>query len=72
MFFFELCDFTTTKAFDMVSRDGLWQVLTKFGCSAKFVNVVEIVYSYIFVIYSCYVCILYIYISMVFMSMRVS
>jgi len=30
-----------TKAFDTVSKDGLWQVLTKFGCPVKFVNIVK-------------------------------
>jgi len=34
-----------TKAFDTVSRDGLWQVLTKFGCLAKFVNIVKYLHS---------------------------
>ena len=34
-----------TKAFDMVSRDGLWQVLTKFGCPAKFVNIIKSLHS---------------------------
>ena len=26
-----------TKAFDTVSREGLWQFMTQFGCSAKFI-----------------------------------
>ena len=30
-----------TKVFDMVSRKGLWQVLTKFGCPAKFANIIK-------------------------------
>ena len=34
-----------TKAFDMVSRDGLWQVHTKFGCPAKFVNIIKSLHS---------------------------
>ena len=34
-----------TKAFDMVSRDGLWQVLTKFGCPANFVNITKSLHS---------------------------
>ena len=34
-----------TKAFDTVSRDGLWQVLTKFGCPAKFVNIIKSLHS---------------------------
>ena len=38
-----LIDFT--KAFDTVSRDGLWQVLTKFRCPDKFVNIIKSVHS---------------------------
>ena len=34
-----------TKAFETVSSDGLLQVLTKFGCSAKFVNIVKSLHS---------------------------
>ena len=34
-----------TKAFDTLSRDGLWQVLTKFGCPAKFVNIIKSLHS---------------------------
>ena len=30
-----------TKAFDTVSRDALWQILHKFGCPDKFVNVIK-------------------------------
>ena len=30
-----------TKAFDTVSRDALWQVLHKFGCPDKFVNIIK-------------------------------
>jgi len=30
-----------TKAFDTVSRDGLWRVLAKFGCPAKFINIIR-------------------------------
>ena len=26
-----------TKAFDTVSREGLWKIMTKFGCPAKFI-----------------------------------
>jgi len=33
--------FDFTKTFDTVSRDGLCQVLTKFGCPAKFVSFVK-------------------------------
>ena len=25
-----------TKAFDTVSREGLWKIMAKFGCPAKF------------------------------------
>ena len=25
-----------TKAFDAVSREGLWKIMAKFGCPAKF------------------------------------
>ena len=30
-----------TKAFDSVSRKGLWQVLEKIGCTSKFIRVVR-------------------------------
>ena len=30
-----------TKAFDTVSRDGLWKIMSKFGCPDKFVNMVR-------------------------------
>ena len=30
-----------TKAFDKVSRDGLWKILTKFGCPTRFIAVVR-------------------------------
>ena len=30
-----------TKAFDTVSRDGLWSVLKKFGCTGKVVNMIK-------------------------------
>ena len=29
-----------TKAFDTVSRDGLWKIMSKFGCPGKFIQVV--------------------------------
>ena len=29
-----------TKAFDTVSREGLWKIMAKFGCPAKFIAVV--------------------------------
>ena len=38
-----LIDFT--KAFDKVSINGLWQVLTKFRCPDKFVNIIKSVHS---------------------------
>ena len=30
-----------TKAFDTVSREGLWKIIAKFGCPAKFISVVR-------------------------------
>ena len=30
-----------TKAFDTVSLDGLWKILTKYGCPDKFVNIIK-------------------------------
>ena len=30
-----------TKAFDTVSRDGLWECMAKFGCPAKFITIVR-------------------------------
>ena len=30
-----------TKAFDTVSRDGLWKIMSKFGCPDKFIQVVR-------------------------------
>ena len=30
-----------TKAFDAVSREGLWKIMTKFGCPAKFIAMVR-------------------------------
>ena len=30
-----------TKAFDTVSREGLWKIMAKFGCSAKFIAMVR-------------------------------
>ena len=29
-----------TKAFDTVSREGLWKIMAKFGCPAKFIAMV--------------------------------
>ena len=34
-----------TKALDMVSRDGLWEVLKKFGCPDKFINIIQAMHS---------------------------
>ena len=30
-----------TKAFDTVSRDGLWKIMAKFGCSPRFIAMVR-------------------------------
>ena len=30
-----------TKAFDTVSRDGLWKIMAKFGCSLRFIAMVR-------------------------------
>ena len=30
-----------TKAFDTVSREGLWKIMSKFGCPSKFIKVVR-------------------------------
>ena len=30
-----------TKAFDTVSREGLWKIMAKFGCPAKFITMVR-------------------------------
>ncbi|XP_047497804.1 uncharacterized protein LOC125044886 [Penaeus chinensis] len=30
-----------TKAFDTVSRDGLWKIMEKFGCPSKFITIVR-------------------------------
>ena len=30
-----------TKAFDTVSREGLWKIMSKFGCPDRFVNIVR-------------------------------
>ena len=31
-----------TKAFDTVNRDGLWKIMSKFGCPQKFINMVRL------------------------------
>ena len=38
-----LIDFS--KGFDTVSRQGFWQVLEKYGCTGKFVNLIEALYA---------------------------
>ena len=30
-----------TKTFDMVSRDGLWRIMAKYGCSEKFITIIK-------------------------------
>ena len=30
-----------SKAFDTVSRDGLWLVLNRFGCTYKIINLIQ-------------------------------
>ncbi|KAJ1151521.1 hypothetical protein NDU88_004301 [Pleurodeles waltl] len=30
-----------TKAFDTISREGLWQIMEKFGCPGKFISMVR-------------------------------
>ena len=30
-----------TKAFDTVSRDGLWKIMAKFGCPSRFIAMVR-------------------------------
>ena len=30
-----------TKAFDTVSRDGLWKIMEKFGCPSRFISIVR-------------------------------
>ena len=34
-----------TKAFDTVSREGLWKIMAKFGCPAKFIVMVRQFYD---------------------------
>jgi hypothetical protein len=34
-----------TKAFDTVTRDGLWQVLRKYGCPEKFTNLIKALHT---------------------------
>ncbi len=30
-----------TKAFDTVSREGLWEIMSKFGCTGRFLEIVR-------------------------------
>ena len=30
-----------TKAFDTVSRDGLWKIIAKFGCPPRYIEMVR-------------------------------
>ena len=30
-----------TKAFDTVSRDGLWKIMAKFGCPPRYITMVQ-------------------------------
>ena len=30
-----------TKAFDMVSRDGFWKIMVKYGCPEKFIAIIR-------------------------------
>ena len=30
-----------TKAFDTVNREGLWSILAKLGCPAKFISIIR-------------------------------
>ena len=30
-----------TKAFDTVSREGLWKIMAKYGCPRKFISMVQ-------------------------------
>ena len=34
-----------TKAFETVSRDGLWKILAKYGCPEKFISIVQQFYD---------------------------
>ena len=33
--------FDLTKAFDTVSCEGLWKIMAKFGCPAKFIAMMQ-------------------------------
>ena len=34
-----------TKAFDTVSREGVWKIMAKFGCRAKFIAMMRQFYD---------------------------
>ena len=34
-----------TKAFDTVSREGLWKIMEKYGCPTKFIAIVGKLYD---------------------------
>ena len=34
-----------TKAFDTVSREGLWRIMAKYGCPPKFVTIVRLLHD---------------------------
>ena len=34
-----------SNAFDAVGRTGLWQILRKYGCSAKFITLIEVLHT---------------------------
>ena len=34
-----------TKAFDIVSREGLWRIMAKYGCPPKFVTIVRLLHD---------------------------
>ena len=36
-----------TKAFDTVIREGLWKIMAKFGCPAKFIAMMRQFYDFL-------------------------
>ena len=34
-----------TKAFDTVSREGLWRIMAKYGCLSKFITIVRLLHD---------------------------
>ena len=34
-----------TKAFDTVSREGLWRIMAKYGCPPKFITIVRLLHD---------------------------